>query len=119
MGDLSENFSRSEFACKCGCGFDDVDPALVRALEELRALAGGPLHILSGCRCPKHNKKVGGATHSQHVLGRAADVQSHELTPAQLAKLAEEVPRFKTGGIGRYHTFTHVDVRAGRARWAG
>ena len=25
MGDLSENFSRSEFECKCGCGFATVD----------------------------------------------------------------------------------------------
>ena len=28
MGDLTKNFSRSEFACKCGCGFDDIDLVL-------------------------------------------------------------------------------------------
>jgi hypothetical protein len=38
MGDLSAHFSRSEFACKCGCGFDDVKPDLIEALEALRAI---------------------------------------------------------------------------------
>jgi hypothetical protein len=24
-----------------------------------------------------------------------------------------------SGGIGIYHTFTHVDVRSGKSRWKG
>ena len=34
MGDLTRNFSRSEFACPC-CGRADVDMRLVEALQEI------------------------------------------------------------------------------------
>ena len=54
MGDVSDNFSRSEFACKCGCGFNSVDVALLDALEQVREKFG-PVSITSGNRCPKHN----------------------------------------------------------------
>lgn len=38
MGDLSRNFSKSEFACRC-CGKTEIDQRLVDALQELRDLA--------------------------------------------------------------------------------
>jgi hypothetical protein len=34
---ISENFARSEFRCKCGCGLDTVDTELLRLLENIRA----------------------------------------------------------------------------------
>ena len=48
MGTVSKNFSRSEFACKCGCGFDAVDVDLLAGLQALRDLsrAGGFQAIL-------------------------------------------------------------------------
>lgn len=116
MGDLSEHFSRKEFACKCGCGFDKVSPALVEKLEKLRALCGGkPMSINSGCRCVKHNKAVGGSANSQHLRGTAADVrQVPGLTIDQMAKLAEQAG---FDGIGKYAGRIHVDVRGTPARW--
>ena len=36
MGDLTENFSRREFACTCNCGADGIDMELVEALERVR-----------------------------------------------------------------------------------
>jgi len=36
MGDLSPHFSRHEFACRDGCGYDTPEPELLAALEELR-----------------------------------------------------------------------------------
>ena len=36
MGDLTDNFSRSEFACKCGCGADAISLDLVERLQLLR-----------------------------------------------------------------------------------
>ena len=73
MGDLSENFSRHEFTCKCGCGYDAVHPLLIQTLQHMRNRAGVPITITSGCRCHAHNARVGGAKASRHMSGVAAD----------------------------------------------
>ncbi len=119
MGDLSENFSRSEFGCRC-CGEAKVDPGLIAALQKLRDLAGAPITVISGYRCPKHNAAVGGAKRSQHMLGKAADIVIKGLTPFETYRLAEKVEAFSNGGMGLYpgHGFVHVDVRGHKARWA-
>ena len=116
MGDLSAHFSKKEFACKCGCGLCNVKPELITKLEKLRELCGSkPMSINSGCRCEKHNKKVGGASKSQHLYGTAADVaQVPGLTIDQMAKLAEQAG---FDGIGKYNGRIHVDVRGSKARW--
>lgn len=71
---ISKNFDKEEFACKCGCGFDDINPLLVLQLQTLRDALNAPLIVTSGCRCRKHNKAVGGASHSDHLKGNAADI---------------------------------------------
>ena len=69
-----KHFQKSEFTCKCGCGFDDIDIRLVKLLEQIRSHFGdNPLIITSGCRCAKHNRNVGGVQGSRHVLGKASD----------------------------------------------
>lgn len=118
----TRNFSRRELACKCGCkptptGIDANLQRLANALQELRDLAGVPLVVTSGYRCPRHNQAIKGARSSQHTLGLAADVWSKYMTPAELADLAERVPAFANGGIGRYSRWVHVDIRSGKARW--
>ena len=120
MGDLTKNFSRYEFACHCGCGCADVEEKLVEHLQELRDLIGQPVIVVSGCRCHAHNTAVGGATHSQHLFGCAADVRVKGVTPVEIKRLAETIDAFCYGGIGLYDTFTHLDVRTtGFARWNG
>lgn len=119
MGDLSTNFSRKEFACNCGCGFDTVSEKLVKALQTLRDIVGKPIIITSACRCEKKNKNVGGKKDSQHLLGTAADIQVDGMSTLRLATLADTIPAFAKGGVGLYKTFVHVDVRNGRARWMG
>lgn len=116
MGDLSVNFSRSEFACRCGCGYDTVDAKLLEALEALRQHFGSPVSISSGCRCREHNQIVGGSSRSQHLFGRAADIVVRDVGPDEVADYLE---RTFTGrlGVGRYTRFTHVDSRGNAARW--
>jgi len=118
MGNLSKNFSRHEFACRC-CGRAEINPRLVDALQELRDLAGEPVRITSGYRCSDHNRAVGGAKQSQHLLGNAADIVVKGRSVAEMYELAEQVPAFRDGGIGVYPDmgFIHVDVRNERARW--
>ncbi|TAN51931.1 MAG: serine/threonine protein kinase [Methylococcaceae bacterium] len=118
MGDISANFNRSEFACHCGCGFDDVSMDLVYLLEETKTHFNSPIHITSGCRCEKQNNKVGGKQNSKHLAGEAADIQIANATPAAVATYFEL--RFPNShGIGRYTTWTHIDVRDQKARWNG
>jgi len=117
MGDLSENFSRAEFRCKCGqC--DQVGPApdLIIALQEMRDHFGQPVTIHSGHRCKAYNRRIGGATFSRHIKGDAADftvsgVSNNDVQDYLLGKYRGRY------GIGRYNTFTHLDVRPYQARW--
>jgi uncharacterized protein YcbK (DUF882 family) len=110
------HFTRQEFACKCGCGKDTVDYELMDVLEKVREHFGVPVHISSGNRCKKYNKKVGGKSKSQHLLGKAADIVVDNVSPNVVHSFLDQL---EVGGLGKYNTFTHVDVRDGRARWDG
>lgn len=44
-------------------------------LEPLRKMAGVPIIVTSGYRCPKLNAAVGGEPTSQHMRGEAADIK--------------------------------------------
>lgn len=116
MTQVSKHFKRHEFACKCGCGFDTVDAETLAALETIRMHFNAPVIITSGCRCPAHNARVGGAANSQHVLARAADIKVRGVAPRAVADFVER--SMGNVSVGRYATFTHVDTRSGRAvRW--
>jgi uncharacterized protein YcbK (DUF882 family) len=111
MGDLTTNFSRWEFACKDGCGFDTVDYALLTQLQTGRTIASVKFSVNSGCRCHTYNKLKRGATNSQHMFGRAADIWSPYMTPFELYTLFEEL-KDGTGGLILYDDFIHVDTRS-------
>ena len=118
MGDLSAHFSREELSCLC-CGRLEIDSRLLHGLETLRLLAGVPVRVHAGYRCPQHNQEVGGVPHSEHLEGLAADVSVAGLSLQRMYELALEVPQFASGGIGVYEgNFLHVDVRDRQARWA-
>lgn len=113
---LSTHFKRSEFACKCGCGFSDINPKLIEVLEDVRSHFDAPVIINSGCRCERHNQAVGGKTHSQHLLGNASDIRVKNTAPKAVADYLEAKYPGKFG-VGRYPSFTHIDVRTVAARW--
>lgn len=93
-----------------------VTPALLEALEALRAKSG-PLAVTSGYRCPRHNKAVGGAPHSYHVRGMAADLHPLRITPMALALLAFDTPGIRGVGLDEARGFVHVDVRNMPHKW--
>ena len=111
MGDLSRHFSRAEFACKCGCGFDQPDPALIELLETIRISVGGAVRLTSGCRCEKHKKAINGATYSTHILGQAADIQVQGGWHRRF--ILDLACKFGAEGIGIAKGFVHVDVHKG------
>lgn len=71
---ISPHFKLSEMACKDGSDKVLYSTELMAKLEELRAYGGFTVSINSGYRTPAYNKKIGGASRSQHVLGTAADI---------------------------------------------
>ena len=48
---------------------------LCQWLEVLRERSGSPVRINSGYRSPQLNRKIGGATNSNHLTGCAADIR--------------------------------------------
>lgn len=125
---VSDNFIRSEFGCRCRCGFNAVDAVLVRVLEEARAHFNKHYNsvrceITSGNRCRDHNKSVGGSEKSQHVNGMAADHyfyisgDKRSRVPAQEVYdyYCEKYPNWF--GIGLYSNRVHIDARSKPARW--
>ena len=117
MGDLTKDLSRYEFACKCGkCDFDTVDYELAMTLQEIRDYWEKPVVITSGCRCPEYNKTIGSAK-SKHMSGTAADFYVPGISPAKMYDWLDH--RYYTKfGIGNGKTFTHLDIRKHKARWA-
>lgn len=113
MGDLSAHFSRHEVWCPhCGAGV--VSGQLVLILEQLRVIKNHrPLPIVSGFRCVPHNTAVGGAGHSRHINGDAADIPAGYCT-------VDEAKRAGAVGIGNKGVWAvHLDWRPGPpARWS-
>ena len=116
MTKLTKNLSRKEFACNCGCGFSTVDYELAIVCQDLADHFQDVIYINSGCRCKNHNKAVHGTINSKHLLGIAADVRLKHTEPDKVASyLLNKYPDLY--GIGKYDTFTHIDVRSKKARW--
>lgn len=114
-------FERNEFKCKCGkCGGFPVEPdeKLVKLLVQIREHFDSPITITSGVRCKTHNTNVGGASSSQHLKGTAADIKVKGKTPKEVAAYCETLLP-KSGGIGIYSTWVHVDTRSNKSRWTG
>lgn len=123
---ITAHFRRGEFKCKCGCGKDDIDVALVRLCETIRGAIGMPLIVNSGCRCEKRNAKVGGEPKKKdgtggsfHMYGKAADL-SCSLGARKLYDTIQALyAAGKLEGLEyciRYKTFVHIDIGKPRSQ---
>jgi len=107
MGDLTVNFNREEYACKCGCGRDDIKDHLATKVQSVRDILGRPISINSGIRCRAHNDVINATPTSSHVEGWAADL-GYIGSRERFELLAAVTQVFDRIGIAR--TFIHVDV---------
>ena len=120
---LAPGFAVREFRCRDGSDTILIDEGLVVLLQCIREHFGKAVTITSGYRTAAHNAKVGGAKSSQHLLGRAADIQLEGTSVEAVAAYAESLmPAW--GGVGRYPVkagratgWVHVDTRANESRW--
>ena len=116
---ITPHFKVREFACSDGSDPVFISQPLAELLENIRVHFGKPVHINSGYRTVSYNKTVSGSSStSQHCSGLAADIRVEGVSPDRVADYAEQLLG-DHGGVGRYKTFTHVDVRANKSRWKG
>ena len=82
MTTLTPHFSLEELTAT-GTGLQNDPPVsvagnllrLAELLEQIREMLGHcPIQVNSGYRSPDVNRRVGGATNSAHIEGRAADI---------------------------------------------
>jgi uncharacterized protein YcbK (DUF882 family) len=121
---ITENFSLSEFDCKDGT---ELPTALLPNvldladnLQVLRDYLGVPISINSAYRTLEYNRKIGGSTKSQHLLGKAADIVVESKSPEEVANIIKYLiseGKMMQGGLKAYKTFTHYDIRGYKARW--
>ena len=120
---LAPSFTVREFRCRDGSDVVMIDQTLVVLLQAIREHFGKAVTITSGYRTGTHNTAVGGSKSSQHLLGKAADIQVADTTVEAVAAYAESLmPDW--GGVGRYPVkagrtkgWVHVDTRPNKSRW--
>lgn len=120
-GDLSPNFRKSEFACKCDrCKTVTVDTELVDILQRIRDHFRKPVNINSGYRCKEHNAEVGGDPNSSHMQGMAADIRVRGVEPREVAKFAESIGVKRIGLYeGDEGEFVHIGSGVTKRFWLG
>lgn len=114
MGDLTVNFSKSEFVCSCGCGLCNVDSVFINRLQIARAMTNTPFKITSGCRCKDCNESAGGKPTSDHlttkdIACKGADIACPDSTVRFVIISACLSVGFNRIGIG--NGFIHVGMR--------
>ncbi len=97
-----------------------IDPQLMDFLYDLLTAVDnhGEVHIISGYRSPKTNKKLRGrskgvAAGSLHMQGKALDFR---LPGTDTAVLRDTARAMKRGGVGYYRKLDFVQIDTGRVR---
>lgn len=83
--------------------------------QQAKALEGvwnliGPFRVTSWLRTPEHNKAVGGATHSSHLVGAATDFIPIKLNVEEAKKLIRSNNVYPGGGEINTTTWVHLDL---------
>lgn len=120
MSGPSRHLSWKELACHDGTAYprkfidDGTVFYLAETFEAVRRICGNyPIKVISAYRTPEWNRKIGGASKSQHVQGRALDLNPPtNLTIKQFYNLVKSnCKELGINGIGLYRTFIHIDIR--------
>lgn len=75
---------------------------------------GKKVHIQSGYRSRRHNRRVGGAKHSYHLKCQAVDIQVSGVNKYTLARYLKSLPG--RGGVGTYCNVSTVHIDVGPKR---
>lgn len=115
----AEHFQPWEFASK-GNGRVNIDARLVERLEAVRKELNMPIRITSGYRDPAHNARVGGAKNSQHMHGKAVDIDLSDYDKSTRYRLLTLLVKHGFTSFGSYTnspSMLHADIREHAAKW--
>lgn len=87
-----------------------LSPSLKRQLVGIGKHFGKAVHVTSGCRSSRHNRRVGGVNGSFHIRCLAADFNVPGVSKQRLANYVRNLP--SRGGVGVYcgKSTVHLDV---------
>ena len=116
----TKNFDVNEFACKCGCGANEIKQKVIDMAQKIRDKVGVPIRINSGYRCIRHNAEVKGVKNSKHTLGLAADLSCSKGAKFMFAVIADmkargELPELDYAILYIKKDFVHVDCGGTRS----
>lgn len=122
MGDITKNFSKSDFQCCCVvCREDPARPATkseaINALQDVRDFLGKPLIVNRGVSCPAHNGALGGAGDSRHLPQHAdaIDLACNGSEEAyRIVRALITLGKFTFIEVSPHHI--HIDMRPGEKR---
>lgn len=108
-----------ELECKDGTPYpiefinDGRVISVVVMFELIRSIWNKPLIINSAYRTYYYNKAIKGSLNSQHIQGRALDIQPPEDVSIEnfYTNIKERAKNFGINGLGKYNNFIHVDTR--------
>ena len=118
----TKNFKVNEFACKCGCGKNNIAQRVINMCQIIRQAIGVPIRINSGYRCEKHNSEVGGVKGSYHTQGLAADLSCGSGSRKLFAEIADlkakgELPELEYAIWYGKKDFIHIDCGKKRSKY--
>jgi uncharacterized protein YcbK (DUF882 family) len=93
---------------------------LANNLQVLRDNLGSAISINIAYRPKWYELSKGRSGNSRHCLCEAADIKVQGFTTAQVRAKIEKLilsSEMIQGGIGKYNSFVHYDIRGIKARW--
>ncbi len=106
---------RFEISASDNVDLDHVEPSVIEGFHRLQTSFGSQLPIISGYRSPGHNETVGGASGSQHMHGKALDIDLASMPQEERVRLIETASALGFTGIGVYDNSLHIDLGSRRA----
>jgi uncharacterized protein YcbK (DUF882 family) len=116
-----DNFTKSEFACNCGCGINAIQDSHIDVLQEIRTESGVMMIITSGYRCALHPEEFEKSKPGEHNDGTASDVAVSHLAAWKVLKAAMANPKVTGIGVqqkghGRFLHISTGGAKPGRPR---
>jgi uncharacterized protein YcbK (DUF882 family) len=121
MEKLSRHVSVKEATCRDGCGECNVDLAFLANFDEWikKEFDDAAVNVHCVCRCPAHNRAVGGAFGSLHISDIANGIKARaidfHIPKYSIKEVIERADKTWHGGV-ELGTPTWIHVDGGRYR---